>query len=904
MDRIEEIMAECLERPSEEWSSAIDAACERQPELAQKLRVRYQALQAMGLQPPARSEPQYPSELGDFELHERLGGGGMGVVFRATERSLSREVALKLIRPENLYFERARERFQREVEAVARLQHPAIISIHTVGEELGLPFFTMELLGGRTIAEVLAAFASRSPMSLTGRDMLDALGGDAPRDTPELFRGTWVDACLGIATDVAEALEHAHGRGVLHRDIKPSNIMLLPDGRAVLLDFGLTSSAEADPARRVTRTGTAIGTLFYMSPEQALGKASTDARTDVYSLGVTLYEMLTLQVPFVGDTPMEIQARILAGQADPVRATNRRVPGDVATVCHTAMRSHVSERYPTAAAFAKDLQRARKRLPIEARPPGPVTRAVRWMQRNRGATVAGSALLLLVVGLPTGLLVQQRVHAAAITESFGKEKLAHSRTVDALAGERRALGESQEVLDFTVSLLLDLSPEKAAQDASARGLLDRGVERVPEMLDHHPRARARIQSMFGRVYFYWNDHEAGIAPLEAAIETWRGYEDDAARRQLLEALQTLGVIRTNLTDYEQAETLLLEALTLAEELAADEPDGGALATGHVLLAECYQAQNRLEEALPAARRGLELKRVGEASPGSIASTVGLVCTILQQFGRIDEAGIEMEAACRAFREAGSGDSLIFATFLDSYAFLRMGQERYAESAELYLESIEITSRLVGPDAAGVGIGMAHYGRLLSWTGDHAASVDAYQRSVEIARLHHPREHEIVILRELRLAQEFVRLERWDEARAAFADLEPHLRDVHGDENRLTGFCLEGLGRCLIEEGDLDGAEECLMEAYDIMDGVRSEAERRVAVRTSLARVHHGRGNDETARDYLDQALELGPWVIRRETTREALAFGAEFHTGAGRAAEAARCRKAMEQLEGAETAPR
>lgn len=380
----EQLLARCLEAPRRERAARLEALCSENPEHAEELRRLYEELQAMGLAAVDADEPatDVPQELGDFRLLEAIGGGGMGVVYRAEQVSLGREVAIKLIRPDQLYFPRARDRFRREVEAIARLSHPGIVPVYTVGEDGGIPYFAMEWVRGATLAAVINALAVRAPESLTGRDMIEVVvraSGDVPDSLPKAFRGSWVDACLGVTRQVALALHHAHERGILHRDVKPSNVVLTPDGRAMLLDFGLTSSRRSD---RVTRSGAQVGTPVYMSPQQIRGSQELDRRTDVYSLGVTLYELLTLAVPYRGTDSVETQNLILDGRPDSIRARNRRVPVDAQTICLQAMDADPTRRYRSTDAFARDLENVLARRPIEARPPGPAARARRWLQRN------------------------------------------------------------------------------------------------------------------------------------------------------------------------------------------------------------------------------------------------------------------------------------------------------------------------------------------------------------------------------------------------------------------------------------------------------------------------------------------------------------------------------------------
>src|SRR5882672_702531 len=313
-----------------------------------------------------------PERLGNFRLIERLGAGGMGVVYRARDEVIDRDVALKLITPEHLFFNEARERFRREVESAAKLNHPGVVPVYSVGEEHGLPFFTMELVEGRSLAAVIEALRERAPQSLSGADLREAILGGArsfhdsssSTDTTQAFAGTWVQACCRLALQVAEALQHAHERGVLHRDVKPSNIVITPSGRAMLLDFGLASDQQAD---RITRTGSQVGSLPYMPPERVRGGLSeSDARGDVYSLGVSLFELLALRLPFARKTIQELISAISAGDHASLRELNPAVPWDAATVCSTAMERDPERRYATAGDFARDLRNLLELRPITA----------------------------------------------------------------------------------------------------------------------------------------------------------------------------------------------------------------------------------------------------------------------------------------------------------------------------------------------------------------------------------------------------------------------------------------------------------------------------------------------------------------------------------------------------------
>jgi WD40 repeat protein/serine/threonine protein kinase len=413
-ERIEELIFECLEAMEAEGSAALERACTRHPALAAVLRQRIHALQSTGLIRQRDADEPFPERLGEFRLLRRLGGGGMGVVYLAMQESLGREVALKLIRPEHLYFDGSRKRFQREVEACARLTHPSIVPVYVVGEAQGIPYFAMERIEGASLAEVLAQLAGRDPAELSGADLARALLGAMGRPAPEpplaplapLFEGSWINAVARVAMQVADALAHAHGRGIVHRDIKPSNVMLTPAGRVLLLDFGL---AQSEGALRLTRSGSALGSLLYMPPEIVKGSVKdTSSLSDIYSLGVTLYELLTLHPPYQGEDAEATRRRILAGAPRSPRALNRSVPWDVETVCVTAMALEPERRYASVEALGRDLRNVLELKPIEARRPGLMLRIRRAAQRNPTGALALLLLFVLVIVVPSAFALHQR----------------------------------------------------------------------------------------------------------------------------------------------------------------------------------------------------------------------------------------------------------------------------------------------------------------------------------------------------------------------------------------------------------------------------------------------------------------------------------------------------------------
>jgi serine/threonine protein kinase len=409
---VERLLAELLDLHESSGVAAVERALAAHPKHAAELRRHLGRLLGLfGADDSSQTATQVPERIGDYRLLQRLGGGGMGVVYLAEQQSLGRHVALKLIRPELLWFGGSRERFGREAAAVARLQHPGIVPVYAAGEDQGVPWMAMAFVEGATLDDVLQHVAGRKPETLTGREFDEALAAklkshlDSGSKPTNFAADAWVTACIRIARDVARALEHAHRSGVLHRDVKPANVMLSTDGRAQLLDFGL---AVARGAPKLTASHSALGSPAYMSPEQLRAERDLDGRTDVYSLGLTLYELLSLHAPYAVGSSEKARTLVLDGAAQPVRARNPAVPRDLAIVCHKAMSADRRDRYVSAQAFADDLDNILASRPIDAAPPGIMRRAHRWTRRHPAWAVSITASIAIFFVAPSVFWLQQR----------------------------------------------------------------------------------------------------------------------------------------------------------------------------------------------------------------------------------------------------------------------------------------------------------------------------------------------------------------------------------------------------------------------------------------------------------------------------------------------------------------
>lgn len=365
--------------PPAEVRAFLERECAGDAELADEVwRLLRADVDAEFLESPPVSFAAPGVELGGYLLEEELGSGGTGIVFRARQLGLDRLVAVKVMPRHFSLNERRVQRFQREARAAAKLQHSGIAPIYEVGQVADTHFFAMALVRGDNLAVELGRHVAGVP-------------GRLPTDQQPAYR-----EMARIVRDVADALDHAHAHGVVHRDIKPQNILLDDEARVHLVDFGL---ALDETLGSITVTDMVEGTPYYMSPEQARAiDAKVDARTDVYSAGVVLYELLTQQRPFEGRTSQEVLRKIVRREPKPVRRLAPDVPADLARVCEKAMEKLPGDRYASAAELRADLDRFLAGQPVHAQPPG-LVRKLRAVGRQHPVATSLAALVVVLAWL-------------------------------------------------------------------------------------------------------------------------------------------------------------------------------------------------------------------------------------------------------------------------------------------------------------------------------------------------------------------------------------------------------------------------------------------------------------------------------------------------------------------------
>jgi serine/threonine protein kinase/WD40 repeat protein len=460
---VDELIARLQAGQAPDWP----ALAREHPEYVGRLQSMAGALEALGelsragdsalsgVAPPA-AEDFVPGVLGDFRILREVGRGGMGVVYEAEQVSLNRRVALKVLPLAATMDPRQLERFRHEARAAALLHHPHVVPVHGVGCERGVHYYAMQLIEGCSLAAVLDVLRGADP---GGKEPGDGPkgpstpGGNAAPTRPlaalntvPLRRGrAHFRRVAELVAQAADALEYAHGMGVVHRDVKPANLLLDAGGDVWVTDFGLARLGEGPG---LTVSGDLLGTLRYMSPEQALAKHGlVDHRTDIYSLGATLYELLTLRPAVDGASKHEVLHRLAFEEPVPPRKLDRSVPAELETVTLKALAKNPGERYATAQELADDLRRFLDDRPTLARPPSPLQRLRKWSHRHRPLVLGlGVFLTLLAAGLGLGA-VTYGVRQGELAEErsrFAREKERSERQIaedlrQVLAGRAEAV---------------------------------------------------------------------------------------------------------------------------------------------------------------------------------------------------------------------------------------------------------------------------------------------------------------------------------------------------------------------------------------------------------------------------------------------------------------------------------
>ncbi len=558
------------------------------------------------------------SELGRFELIERLGVGGFGSVWKARDKELDRTVAIKIPRAGGMTA-KEQEKFFREARAAAQLRHPNIVSVHEVGRDGDSIYIVSDFVRGVTLGDWLTG------QQLTGREAAE------------------------LCAKIADGLHHAHEQGVVHRDLKPGNIIIDGDGQPHLMDFGLARREVGEVT--VTMDGQVLGTPAYMSPEQARGEAHTaDRRTDVYSMGVILFQLLTGERPFRGNARMLIH-QVLHDEPRNPRSLNDRVSRDLDTICMKCLQKEPTKRYQQADELAADLRRFLKGQPILARPVSHPERFWRWCRRNPlvaslVATAAALLALIAVVGVAGYLNTKSALEQAdanyhvalnAVDEMLnvvGTDSLANVPQMEAARSKLL-----RKALEFYEGLLEQKPTDIGTRHAIARAYhrvadihrmlgkqseaehaYRRAVEALQALADQFPREPEYVHHL-GITYDYFGELLRATERVKEAEDAYRSAlaiqedlvqraDNQEYRQELARTHNNLGILLMNTGRTDEAENSLGKAREMLDTLAEDYPETidyqQELARTNVNLGILFKKTNRPAQAEQSYRRAVEL----------------------------------------------------------------------------------------------------------------------------------------------------------------------------------------------------------------------------------------------------------------------------------------------------------
>jgi serine/threonine protein kinase len=524
-----------------------------------------------------------PRRLGDFTLVRELGRGGMGVVYEAEQISLRRRVALKVLPQAALLDPLRRQRFQHEAQAAARLHDPHIVPVFAVGCEDGLHYYAMQFIDGPSIAAVVHERRLRLGDKETARAATVARGDkeNSSYSLSPCLPVSLSDFCKTVArwsVQAARALHYAHEVGVIHRDVKPANLLLDARGDLWVADFGL---ARLRGEAELTAPGDTVGTLRYMSPEQAQGaRGVADHRVDVYALGATLYELLTLEPAVPGQERAELLRRLLDEEPRPPRAIEPAIPRDLETIVLKTLRKDPAERYATAAELADDLQRFLDGQPVRARRPTRRERAGRWARRHAvHLAAAGGVLLLLSAVLAASTALTVRAYDQVQDANFdatSKQRLAERRLDYAERSRALARRAVDQVLTGVVREWLDAEFEL---EPAQRGLLEQLLACCQELAREEP-GDAEAQQRVAQAHYYVAAIQLRLAKVDEAIASAKqaqaiiGELDESAAAHRRLRAKCLTIIASALHfrgDDAATDRPLSEAIALTEALRTEQP---------------------------------------------------------------------------------------------------------------------------------------------------------------------------------------------------------------------------------------------------------------------------------------------------------------------------------------------
>lgn len=710
-----------------------------------------------------------PRTIGPYRLTALLGEGGMGVVHLAERDDLGSRVAIKLLRDSSLSPAR-RERFASERRMLAQLNHPFIARLYDASTlDDGTPWFAMEYVEGLPLTEHCARNACT------------------------------IDERLGLFRDVCEAVQHAHLHAVIHRDLKPSNILVTADGAVKLLDFGIARQLDTqDSATDQTRTALRMMTPAYAAPEQIRGDR-VGLHTDVYALGVVLYELLAGRLPFdlAHRTPGEAEAIVTGREPErpsSVASTTAIAPhlgaaswADLDVLCLTAMHKDPERRYRTVEALIRDVDHYRRGEPLDARPDGLRYRTGKFVRRHwRGVSLA-AVVLVVVVGLV----------------GFYTVRLAAARNA-AIAEAAR----TQRVQRFMLGLFAGGDDQTGPADSlRVVTLVERGVQEA-RLLDREPALQAELYNTLGGVSRHLGNLPRADTLLRAALAQ-RQRLLGAGHPDVAESQVALGLLRVDQAEYEEGERLIRGVLAMADRLPPGHP---VLASATAALGKVLEERGEYAQAIPVLEEAVRLHTVPGRPTAELAESMGELANTHFYAGDLALSDTLNQRVLAIVRQLHGDRHPRVADALINLGAIQFEQGRYAEAERYYREALAINEPFYGPDHPNTASNLTMLARALVFQKRHDEATALLRRSLAIQERTYGPVHPAVASALNELGTVALQRELYDDAEGYFRRMVEIYRVVYDDRHYLIGIALSNLASVHLARGEPGRAEALYREA--------------------------------------------------------------------------------------------
>jgi serine/threonine protein kinase len=761
---------------------------------------------------PSKDSSALPSNIGRYRILRVLGEGGMGVVYEAEQDHPRRIVALKVIKS-GLSDPRLVRRFEQELLALGRLQHPGIAQIYEAGiAENGFgaqPYFAMEFIGGRPLLE----YADTHQLSTRQR--------------------------LDLIARVCEGVHHAHQRGIIHRDLKPGNIFVDETGQPKILDFGVARVTDSD-ARITHKTdvGQLIGTLAYMSPEQVLGDPrALDTRSDVYALGVVLYQLLAGNLPYKIDSRLPEAVRTIEeDEPRPLGAVSTRYRGDIETIVAKALEKDKTRRYASAADLAADIRRYLHDEPIMARPASTIYQLQKFARRHKALVIGVAAVFIVLIA---GIIVSTREASRANREAATSRAISDFLQNDLLA---QASAASQARPD-----------NKPDPDLKVRTALDRAAARISGRFDEEPEIEAAIRDTIGQAYLDLGLYPDARTQFERALDLQRRVLGPK-NPQTLKTLNRIGYSAFLIGKYPEAEALLGQTLqTQRRVLGAEHPDTLSCIDA---LANVYWRQSKYTEAEGLYNEALSIQRrlLGSEHPDTLKSMHDVAIVYFEQ-GKYPQAEA-LENKTLGIRQRVLGpehpDTL---SSMDNLASVYYAQGKYPQAEALEGQTLEIRRRVLGPEHPQTLMSMNNLANVYDSEGRYAAAESLDSSSLEITRRIFGPENSDTLMSMNNLANVYVAQGSYQRAEALYTETIQTQRLVLGPQHPDTLASTNDLAAAYAAQGKYREAEALFGPNLEIQRRVLGpEHSDFLGAISALASMYQREGKYDRAETYAGQAL--------------------------------------------------